>query len=82
MAKVELTISGILLAFAAGIFATIALAQRTQTRVAYWERPSWDDLYNQTAGGYVACPCGVILQTVEAVHEHWKEGDFDTWVEG
>lgn len=38
-------------------------------------RPKWEDI---KINGYIQCTCGQILQTQEAVREHWQEGHFDT----
>jgi hypothetical protein len=41
-------------------------------------RPLWEDFYKSVGGGYVPCSCGAILQTQQAVREHWQLGHFDT----
>jgi len=38
-------------------------------------RPRWEDIKLR---GYIQCSCGVVLQTQEAVREHWQRGHFDT----
>ncbi len=40
-------------------------------------RPDYDALCRELSGAYVSCNCGVILQTFEAVREHWQQGHFD-----
>ncbi|KKM27013.1 hypothetical protein LCGC14_1578950 [marine sediment metagenome] len=29
------------------------------------------------AGSYVACCCGSVLQTIDAVHSHWQAGHWE-----
>jgi hypothetical protein len=40
-------------------------------------RPEWDEFVGMTSGGYLLCNCGRVLQTFEAVREHWQAGHFD-----
>lgn len=42
-------------------------------------RPDWYKLLTRTAGAYVACTCGQILQTQEQLREHYQRGHFDTY---
>jgi hypothetical protein len=39
--------------------------------------PTWETVYSRTAGAYVLCSCGAILQTIQRVREHWQAGHFD-----
>ena len=52
------------------LLAELRLAQRGPQLV----RPPWESLH---PGGYVACSCGEVLQSVRAVREHWQLGHFD-----
>ena len=38
-------------------------------------RPPWEKC--ASPGGYVACTCGAMIQTLEGVREHWQSGHFD-----
>jgi len=38
---------------------------------------TFDQLCTVTAGHYVYCQCGQILQTREQLFEHWQRGHFD-----
>lgn len=39
--------------------------------------PPLQQILRRTAGSYVMCQCGNVLQTIEAIHEHWRLGHFD-----
>jgi hypothetical protein len=39
-------------------------------------RPLWEDVAN--VDGFTECSCGHILQTLEALRDHWQLGHFDT----
>lgn len=41
-------------------------------------RQNWQEFWNMMSGGWVACNCGVTLQTQQGVREHWQLGHFDT----
>jgi len=71
MAKVELGLSAISLALLATILYIIRMKPRKP------KRPEWQQVYLDTAGGYVLCWCNDILTTTQAVFLHWQMGHFD-----
>ena len=49
-------------------------SNKKQTYVGMF-RPRWEDI--KRSGGYMVCPCGNILQTIQVIMEHWQLGHFD-----
>lgn len=42
---------------------------------------TWNEIMARCYGSYVVCTCGKILQTIEAVREHWQQGHFGYFVQ-
>jgi len=82
VAKVELVVTYVTLIVSVVILGAIALSNKITvsnktTRSGDLKRPEWNTVYENTAGGYVACGCGAILQFTSDVYSHWKLGHFD-----
>jgi len=39
-------------------------------------RPRWEDITNMK--GYIQCSCGLTIQLMPTLREHWQLGHFDT----
>lgn len=40
-------------------------------------RPTWDEVIASLPSAYIACTCGIVLQTYEQLRGHWQAGHFD-----